>query len=284
MTATSWQMRYTAHLGLRGTDTPQFRHSARSIDPIDQLRFIADQGLAGAQDNFLKMRPVAEQERIGAELARLGLAMGSFTNNPRHWNLPLWSSADADARAVLRRDLDDSIEAARRVGGRIATCVTGLAPGIPRWRQRAAMVENLKALADQAAYGNIVLCVEPVAASHIPGLLLDHIADAVQVVRTVDHPAVRLLFDFGHVQAADDDVLGHFERSRHWIGAIQVADTPGRIDLGAGELDWPRLLRAIRASGWHDLIELEHMPARDSAQGEAQLLQRLRAIDDSLRE
>lgn len=283
MAPASWMLRYTGHLGVRGPDTPLFRHSARSIDPVDQIRFIADLGLAGVQDNFLKMRPPAQQERIGAELARQGLAMGSFTNNPTHWNQPLWNAENAEARALLRHDLEQSIATARRINGGIATCVTGLDPARPHAPQRAMMIENLKRLADTAASGGITLCVEAVAAAAIPGLLLAHIKDAAAVVRAVDHPAVRLLFDFGHVQVSDGNVLTHFEHNRDLLGAIQVADTPGRIDLGAGELDWPRILTTVRASGWTGLIELEYMPEQDSAAGEERLLQRLRVIDDTLR-
>lgn len=282
MATPSWTLRYTGHLGLRAPDAPLFRHSARSPDPVDQIRFLADIGFAGAQDNFLKLRPAAEQERIGAELARLNLAMGSFTNDPLHWNKPLWNTTDAAAQATLRADLDASIAAAARVNGRIATCVTALAPGVAPAQQRAAMIENLKRLADRAHRGGLTLCVEAVAPQHIPGLLLQHIDDALAVVRAVDHPAVRLLFDFGHVQASDGDALAHCIRCWDSIGAIQVADTPGRIDLGAGEQDWPAIFRALRAHGWEGLIEIEHLPCEDSAEGEQRLLSRLRAIEAAL--
>ena len=282
MATQNWHMRYTGHLGLRAPNAPLFQHSAHSTDPVDQIRFIADLGFAGVQDNFLKLRPVAQQRRIGAELARRGLAMGSFTNNPAHWNRPLWNSGDREARALLRRDLDASIAAAQRVDGHIATCVTAIDPDKPRRIQIEHMIENLKQLADRAARAGIALCVEPVAGQWIPGMLIDHIADAIAVVRAVDHPAVRLLFDFGHVQTSDGEVLTRFHECAEFIGAIQVADTPGRTDLGAGELDWYSILKAIRARGWPGLIEIVHMPAECSALGEQKLLERLRIIDDAL--
>jgi hydroxypyruvate isomerase len=277
-----WRMRYTAHLGLRAPDLPLFSHSARSKAPDDQIAYIASIGFAGVQDNFLKLRPDDEQRRIGAALAEHGLAMGSFTNNPHGWNQPLWNSREHAARAELRRDLESSIAAAARVDGHIATCVTGFDPARPRAGQIEAMIENLSALADDAASGGLLLCVEPVAASWIPGMLVDNIADALAIVRAVDHPAVRLQFDFAHIESSDGDVLRHLQDCWSWIGAIQVADTPGRTDLGAGVIDWPAALRILHANGWQGLLEIEHMPQQESAEGEARLLDRLRTIERNI--
>jgi hydroxypyruvate isomerase len=82
----TWTMRYAPHLGLTSPDTPLFRHMVGSADPVEQIRFSADQGFAGIEDNFLKLRPAAEQERMGAALARAGLEMGCFVNNVESWN------------------------------------------------------------------------------------------------------------------------------------------------------------------------------------------------------
>lgn len=281
MPNTNWQLRYTGHLGLLGPELPLFRHSA-GTDPIAQIRFLADQGFAGVQDNFLKLRNPHLQARMGEEMARLGLLMGTFTNNPLGWNRPLWNNCDADARAELRRDLDSTIEAARRVGGCCATCVTGYDERQPREQQLAAMIENLKWLGEPAHRAGIVLCVEAVASRWIPGLLVDHLDDALAIVRAVDNPAVRLLFDVGHLQMSDGSVLEHFERCWDTIGAIQLADAPGRLELGSGELNWPNILRQLRARGWSGLLELELRPAEDSAAGERHLLEQLHAIDAAL--
>ena len=285
-----FRLRYTGHLGLRAPDQPLFRHSARSADPVDQIAFLAEQGFAGVQDNFLKLRPVAEQERIGVALARYGLQMGSFNNNPLAWNRPLWSLADPAAQAELARDLEDSIAAAARTGGRYLTCVTGMGlrqgdPAEDAARHAAelqGMIENLRRLADRAAEGGGILCVEPVAAAWIPGLLVATLADALHVVHTVAHPAVKLLFDIAHVQTSEGDVLSRLRACWSDVALLQAADTPGRRDLGSGELDWPAILRFVREQAYAGLIEIEHLPAEDSAEAEHQLLRRLRAVDAAL--
>ena len=279
-----WHMRYSGHLGLRAPDTPLFRHSAGSNAAADQIRFLADLGFAGVQDNFLQLRSSREQELMGAQIARLGLEMGTFTGNPRLWNSPLWNTAGAAARSALREGLDESIDAARRVTGRLIACVTGVMDSVPRDRQFAAMSDNLKYMAERAERAGIVLCGESVAAQWIPGLLVQTIGEAAAIVMAVGSSAVRLLFDVGHVHMSDGQVLTHLANYWTCIGAIQAAAAPGaaapaRIDLGAGELPWAAILQSNHDRGWQGLIEIEHMPLEETAAGERRLIERLHAID-----
>ena len=119
-------------------------------------------------------------------------------------------------------------------------------------------------------------------ATRFPQLLVNSLEDALAIVRAVDHPAVRLQFDIAHVAEQDGAA---FERLRErWsvVALVQAADVPGRVDLGAGTLDWPAILRWIRAQGYAGLIELEHLPLEDSAAGEQRMLARLRAIDAAI--
>lgn len=279
-----WKLRYAGHLGLRGPDLPLFRHSAASVDPVDQIAFLARLGFAGVQDNFLKLRPVAEQLRIGRALADHGLAMGSFNNNPAHWNQPLWCDESDAARAILAAELDGSIAAAARTGGRHLTCVTG-DPGSrnPEAHHAAlsAMARNLRRLADRASDAGLVFCVEPVAAAWIPGLLVATLDDALTVIREAAHPAVRLLFDVAHIETSDGEAFARLRVHRETVALVQAADTPGRRDLGSGSLDWAAILAWLHAEGHDGLVEIEHQPLEDSAAGEEALLERLRVADGS---
>ena len=54
-----------------------FKNSAGE-DPIDQIKFMADQGFTAFEDNGMMGRDVALQEKIGKTLADLNLTMGVF--------------------------------------------------------------------------------------------------------------------------------------------------------------------------------------------------------------
>lgn len=288
----SWKLPWTAHLGLRGPDGPLFRHSARSVDPHDQIDFIVDLGFAGVQDNYAALRPAEEQERVAAHAARRGLRMASFVHDPMGWNLPRWSAVDADGRDSLARELNWSLDTARRIGGRTIICVSGVDRTRPKADQLAAMTENLRAAGDRAAAAGVLLCVEMVSPRWIPDMLVADFDDAVAMVEQAGHPAVRLMFDAGHIAMNGGDPLAAFDRARDLVGGVQVADMPaddaggqgepGRIDIGGGTIDWLPLLGAIRRSGYDGLFEIEHEAEMEGVAGEEQLIARLRAVDRSL--
>ena len=150
MAGSSWKLRYAPNIGLNSLDTPMFRHGVGDCDPIRHVHHIADLGFAGIEDNFLKLRPPAQQSLIGQALRERGLRMGCFVSNPERWSRPLWVSSSPEARALLDSDLDSAIAAAERTGGRVMTLLTGADPSVPRSYQVAAMIDNLRRLAPRA--------------------------------------------------------------------------------------------------------------------------------------
>lgn len=277
-------VRLAGHLGLRSPDGPLFAHSAASAAPMDQLAYLAEQGFAGAFDIFFKVRPEDEQDALGARMAELGLAMGTFNNDLAHWDQPLWTRHDDAAVALQRASVESSIAAIARAGGGAAVCVTGHDPGLSRATQIDTMVANLRRLAPMAEDAGLTLLIEPVAPDWIPGLLVDSLPAGVAIVEAVASPAVRLVADTGHLAMMGEDVPAVLKEHADIIGCIQLADVPGRIELGAGSLDWIAIFHAMADIGHTGLVEVELLTAQDSAVGEAHLLANLRRIDAELKE
>lgn len=277
-----WSLRYAPNIGLNSLATPLFRNLVGSDDPIEHIAFIADHGFAGIEDNFLKLRPVEQQVRIGAELERRGLEMGCFVNTVASWDQPLWASPDAGDRDAMLTELRQSIETAKRVNGRVMTTLTGRRPGVPRSLQRIWLTENLKYLAELAGRESVIIGLEACNSRDYPMLLLDDVMDAYSVVRAVDHPAVRLVFDIYHVQARGGDVIQRMVDCWEGIAAIQIADNPGRTEAGTGELNWPNVLNVLKDRGYAGLVELEHAVAERGAAGEKMVLKRLESIDRAI--
>lgn len=283
----SWNFPWTAHLGLRSPEAPLFANLAKSTDPMDQIDCIADLGFAGVQDNFASMRPADEQQRIGDHAQRRGLAMVSFVHDPLGWNLPHWSVSDVAGRAALAKEMDQTLATAARIGSRRVTCVTGLDAARPRDVQRGAMAENLRAMGDRAARAGVVLCVESTCAARLPNMLLDSLDDALDVVRQADHPAVRIMFDVGHVVMSGDDASAAFDRAGDLIAAVQFADVDAmnarrRVDVGGGTIAWAPLLQRIAVRGDLGPIELEFEAEGAGADGERQMIERLKRVDAAL--
>ena len=278
-----WILRYASHLGYRSAEQPLFLHSVGSPDPVAHVHYAADLGFAGVQDVWAAARPVETQRAIAGAMEARGLEGGCVAYTAReNIRQPLWATAGAAARERLLADLAQAIEAARRINSRLIVILSGARPEVPRAFQLAALVEHLKWAAPVAAQAGVVLCLEPINARQVPGMLLHHIDDAYAAARAVDSPAVKLIFDTAHVQAMDGDLLANLEAVWSEVALIQLADNPGRLEPGAGELNFANILKAVRARGYAGLIELEHGWSSPDRACEQRGLEHLRALDAQL--
>ncbi len=274
------RLRLAGHLGVRAPDRPLFMASA-GHSLAEQIGWMARHGFAGVFDNFLGLRDVDRQAAFGALAADHGMDVGSFALDPIGWATPLWSRDDGESRDAQTRLIEHAGNAASRAGSHTVTCVTGADPDRSRRDQRAMMAANLARLGGMAADAGLTLCVEPVAEAFIPGLLVTRIAEAEEIVAAAGHPAIRVAYDLGHIAIAGDDPAASV---RPAPGLVQIADAPGRIDPGAGTIDWRSVLIAIRRSGYDGLIEVELEAMVPGVAGEATLLARLRVLDEMMGE
>lgn len=279
----SWTFRYAAHLGFRSLGMPLFSASVGSADPVAQIEFVAALGFAGVQDPWFATRPEAVQLRIASALSELGLASGCVVcGSPRSIRTPLWNTPSQAARAQLERELDSVMAAARQIGARKIAVLTATDSASARDRQVETMIANLRWAADIVASEGFTLCLEPTNARTLPGMLLAHFEDGCRIARATEHPAVRMIFDTGHVQSMDGDLIGHMERNWDLIEIVQIANHPGRLEPEVGEINMPAILKKVRDLGYDGLVELEHLWSTSSPEVERRGIDWLRKIDAML--
>lgn len=255
----TFRLDFTPHIGFPTPATPLFGALVGDASPEAQIAFAAGQGFKRVQDPFLAQRPLAAQMEIARAVSNAGLGMGCFVYAPlERASRPQWSARDAASRAELDAEVEAAIAIGRRLGSRHIAVLTGAGPARTRDEQRRDMAANLSRLADRVQAAGMTLCVEAVNAHRLPQMLLHHFADSVEVVQAAAHPAVRLIFDTGHVQAMDGDILGNLDRAWDLIELIQLADHPGRVEPGAGELNFERIIDEIERRGFKGPVELEH--------------------------
>src|SRR3546814_20779431 len=83
----------------------------------------------------------------------------------------------------------------------------------------------------------------------VPGMLLQSAYSAAELVSRVNHPAVGLIFDTGHVSAMDGDVLKAQRELEHVVCAYQLADMPDRVEPGSGGLAFVPLPTSLDGKG-----------------------------------
>jgi hydroxypyruvate isomerase len=279
-----WTLRYASHLGYRSPDSPLFRASVGSVDLDAHIRFAAELGLSGVQDAWAASRPVEEQRALGRTMEQYGLEGGCVVYSTREKiRAPLWAVVGPAARAIIATELSSAIEAARRMRARCLVVLSGALPNVAAALQFAAMVENLRWAADIAGKAGMTLCLESISRNSVPNMLLHHIGEAYAAAKAVNHPALKLIFDTSHVQIMDGDLLANLDAVWDEVALVQIADNPGRLEPGTGEINFANVLRAMKARGYTGLVELEHGWSEPTRACEQRGIENLRRMDAQLR-
>lgn len=101
-----------------------------------------------------------------------------------------------------------------------------------------------------------------------PGYQGDQLDDCAEIVRKVDSPNMKLLFDFYHVQIMHGDLIRRLESCRDIIGHIHTAGNPGRGEIGPGqEIHYPPLMEKLLELGYTGYVGHEFIPTRDPMEG-----------------
>lgn len=137
-------------------------------------------------------------------------------------------------------------------------------PGMTREAQRTSMVEGGKLAAEIAREADIRLILENLNSRvNHKGYYLTSAKEALQVVKEVDSPHFRLLFDIYHEHVQNGNVIPMITEAVPYVSVFHVADAPGRHDPGTGEMKWDDIYRAIGKSGYAGYVTLEYEPKGD---------------------
>lgn len=280
----SWAMRYTFHTGYEPPRfVPQFQRTLGVDDPVALVRFAAEQGIAGVLYPWARDRPASEVERVSVALRESGLA-GScvVVGNSSVLFQPIWTDMSPNGRALLEAEVGRSCATATALNASVVVAFPVGRParqGEPE-RQRDNLVANLTVMGRLAREHGCSIGIEPMV---LPGLLLQSVDAALDVVRRVGSADVGLIFDTAHVATMHGEVMPRFREAYDHIVLLQFADLPGRVEPGAGTLDLVEVAADAIVRGYAGLVDLEHGWVDPSLQGEADGRARLRAFDERVR-
>ncbi len=133
-------------------------------------------------------------------------------------------------------------------------------PDVPRKAQHEQLVKALKALVPVAKDADVVLLLEPRNPFDHPGCYLTQSAEGFQIIREVDSPHVRLLFNCYHQQMTEGNLTARIVKHLDLIGYIRAADVPGRHEPGTGEINYAYLFRVLQARSFRGYVGLDYVP------------------------
>ena len=133
-------------------------------------------------------------------------------------------------------------------GDGIANCITGL-----------------KRVAPTAEKHGVTLCLEMLNSKvDHKDYQADHTAWAVEVVKGVGSPRLKLLYDIYHMQIMEGDVTATIRANSQYIAHYHTGGVPGRAEIDeTQELNYRRVMEAIADTGFSGFVGQEFVPKRD---------------------
>jgi hydroxypyruvate isomerase len=255
-----------------------FEHHAGK-DPLDQIRFMADQGFRAMFDNGLMNRSVAEQEAIARETSRLGMEIGPFVAYA-DFSVKSFVTRDATVRDMMAGKLTTAVDTARRTNAKTTLVVPGRFDESLDWDyQTANVIENLKWCAGLCEPAGLMIVIEPLNPKDHPGLFLTRMSQAYQIVRAVGSPACKIVEDIYHQQITEGNIIPNMDACWDQIGAFHCGDTPGRDEPGTGELNYRSIFKHMQSKGYAGVICMEHGKSREGKEGETAVIEAYRSCD-----
>jgi hydroxypyruvate isomerase len=205
----------------------------------------------------------ADFDRANAARKQLGIRFDATAGLPH-------GIANPVDREALLADLRQALVPMEKLECPAMIVLSGNAvSGLTREAQHQSCIESLKRAAAlvegrQIAGQPVRLLLECIDPEENPHYFLPSAAEAIEIVRAVNHPQVQFLYDLFHEQIAEGNLIEKLEKHIDVIGLIHVADVPGRHQPGTGEINYQNIFRKLAELNYQKMIAMEFLPTGDA--------------------
>ena len=171
---------------------------------------------------------------------------------------------DPTFRQAWLDGLEESCQAANRMGVKRLITQVGQDTGAPREQQHAAIVETLNLARPILEKSGVTIMLEPLntLVNH-PGYYLWSAVEGFEIIREVNHPLVKLVYDIYHQQVMEGNIIPNITKNLDCIAHLHSAGHPGRNELQYGENDYKVIFAAVDNAGYTGACGLEYRPLMD---------------------
>jgi len=129
----------------------------------------------------------------------------------------------------------------------------------------ANCVAGLNRVKKIAEDNGVTICVELLNSKvNHPDYQGDRTAFGVRIVKAVDSPRVKLLYDIYHMQIMEGDLIRTIRDNHQYIAHYHTGGVPGRHEIDATqEVNWRAVCQAIVETGFSGYVAHEFVPTRD---------------------
>lgn len=92
------------------------------------------------------------------------------------------------------------------------------------------------------------------------GYWLNSAYKGFELIKAVDSPSIKLLFDCYHMQLMEGNLVNNISNNIDFIGHFHSAGVPGRHELQLGETNYPMVIKAAEDGGYDRYFGFEYWP------------------------
>ena len=223
-------------------------------------------------------------EEFAKSAAGLGLQGVDLLNDPKDWPVikkyglvsTMTSGAGTIPDGCNRKDLHDQLEREfqmnipRAAENGVPNVITfsgnrrGMSDG-EGLENTVLMLNRVKGLAEKH---QVTICLELLNSKvDHRDYMADHTTWGAEVIKRVNSPRVKLLYDIYHMQSMSGDHIRNIQRYGKYISHYHTGGHPGRNEIDeTQEIYYPAIVKAIVATGYKGYIGQEFVPkAKDKA-------------------
>jgi len=224
----------------------------REMSFEDSCRIAADLGCKG-------------YDLIGPEnwptLKKYGLLPTMYPPGPGGTILDAFNRKENHER--LEKAMHAAIDEAAANGAPNIIAFSGNRKGMPDAEGADNCVAALSRVKGHAEDKGVNICVEYLNSKvNHKDYMFDHLAWGLDVIKRVNSPRVKILFDIYHAQIMDGDIVRNIRDNIQWIGHFHTGGNPGRHEIDeTQELNYRFIAQAIAELGYTGYVAHEYTPA-----------------------
>jgi hydroxypyruvate isomerase len=222
--------------------------------------------------------PLEDLAKFASEIGLKGI---DLLNDPNDWPVvkkyglipTMTTGAGTIPDACNRKDLHDKLEKEfqtnipRAAENGVPNVITfsGNRKGMSDGEGLENTVTILSRVKDIAEKHNVTICIELLNSKvNHKDYMFDHTAWGVEVIKRVNSPRVKILYDIYHAQIMEGDIIRTIKQNIQHIAHFHTGGNPGRNELDdTQELNWRTIARTIADLNFQGYVAHEFEPKRD---------------------
>ncbi len=232
---------------------------------LERIAAAGKAGFKAVECHFPYAFPIAELKKA---LRNAGVQLTGINTPPGNIEAGDWGLAcDSTRRTEFRAGVKLALKYALALDVPTIHVMAGMVLDADRKKARKAYINNMRWAAEAGKKAGKIIATEPLNTRDKPGYFISRSDEVIALIREIDHPNLKLMFDIYHVQVMEGDVSKRLEAYLPLIGHVQIAAVPSRHEPDEGELDYRHIFAALKHLGYTGFIGCEYKPRGKTGDG-----------------